>query len=497
MKTKEFQLLKCLNPQSIVNRYTNERLLVECGKCKACRCRKGSISALKCKLESLSHKYTMFVTLTYSNDYVPLMDYFQPHLENYTYNGVTTSFIPREQQAGFYELTPRLGVGTILTYCDYGENTLTRLRNKTNVDGKLPHLSKRDAQLFMKRLRKRISNYETEKIRYFLVGEYGPVHFRPHYHLQLWFSSDKIYENIRQDISASWRYGRIDVETSLGKSADYVAKYVNSHCGLPRIYQQKETKPFAIHSNHLGEMVLKQDKEKIFSSSPRDFVFRSIPLGSNVAEFGVWRSFKTFYFPRCKNYALLSESQRLYAYRLVYEARAIYGVRSLVEYANLIISKQLDINNPNFNWLLDVKETRLLKYFADEINPYDLSVPESYEKYFRKVYMELRLSKHFVDFICDSNPDKFLYYFTKIQAFWKEVDYLNLIQQYEDMTVFAEQWFTDEEDFQMFYANYPHDLDNYKNSKYYNAFVYQTNVNYEMSVKHKKLNDMNKIFENK
>ena len=46
---ENYPFVKCLNPQSIINPYTNERLLVECGKCKACRIRKGAIASMKCK----------------------------------------------------------------------------------------------------------------------------------------------------------------------------------------------------------------------------------------------------------------------------------------------------------------------------------------------------------------------------------------------------------------------------------------------------------------
>lgn len=46
-------------------------------------------------------------------------------------------------------------------------------------DSGAPTLSKRDLQLFWKRLRKA---YPDKKIRYFVAGEYGPRTHRPHYH---------------------------------------------------------------------------------------------------------------------------------------------------------------------------------------------------------------------------------------------------------------------------------------------------------------------------
>ena len=43
-------------------------------------------------------------------------------------------------------------------------------------------VSKRDVQLFMKRLRKK---YEDYKMRYFVTSEYGAKNGRPHYHMIL------------------------------------------------------------------------------------------------------------------------------------------------------------------------------------------------------------------------------------------------------------------------------------------------------------------------
>ena len=58
--------------------------------------------------------------------------------------------------------------------------TLTYEHEPITPDGE-PTLDYRDIQLFMKRLRK----CQDEKIRYFIVGEYGSKTGRPHYHALL------------------------------------------------------------------------------------------------------------------------------------------------------------------------------------------------------------------------------------------------------------------------------------------------------------------------
>ena len=64
---------KCLNPQRIVNPYTHECMTVPCGHCKACILAKNSRYAFQCDLESYCSMYTVFVTLTYAPNYLPIL----------------------------------------------------------------------------------------------------------------------------------------------------------------------------------------------------------------------------------------------------------------------------------------------------------------------------------------------------------------------------------------------------------------------------------------
>lgn len=76
-------------------------------------------------------------------------------------------------------------------------------------------VSKRDLQLFVKRLRKANS----VAIRYYAVAEYGTLFQRPHYHLLL-FNLDP-----NADLLKIWPYGRVDVGTVTPASIHYVTKY--------------------------------------------------------------------------------------------------------------------------------------------------------------------------------------------------------------------------------------------------------------------------------
>lgn len=93
-------------------------------------------------------------------------------------------------------------------------------------------LVKRDVQLFLKRLRKA---FPSEHIRYCLVGEYGSLHLRPHYHLILFglpllplvfFEHRGRYDVYRSPaIERSWPLGYSTVTRFDYSNARYVAQY--------------------------------------------------------------------------------------------------------------------------------------------------------------------------------------------------------------------------------------------------------------------------------
>ena len=85
----------------------------------------------------------------------------------------------------------------------------------------------------------------------------------------------------------------------------------------------------------------------------------------------------------------------------------------------------------------------------------------------------------------------------KIDKFWKDDDLYNLNNQYFLQHEFSlSDWFENEDSFQWFYHNKGFDLDKFKSTKAYRSFHEVTSKNSEYSVKHKKLNDANRIFLN-
>lgn len=91
----------------------------------------------------------------------------------------------------------------------------------------------RDFQLFMKRLRKRYGN----KVRFYMCGEYGPLHGRPHYHACLFNHdfSDRVFWQktpsgsllyTSDALAELWPHGFSSVGDVTFESAAYVARYI-------------------------------------------------------------------------------------------------------------------------------------------------------------------------------------------------------------------------------------------------------------------------------
>lgn len=121
-------------------------------------------------------------------------------------------------------------------------------------------LSKRDAQLFLKRLRKTRADQANRDgrtatpIRYFLCGEYGDQRDRPHYHAILWgedFAADRKFLKRKkghrldwsEELERLWGHGFASLGTVTFESAAYVAKYATERLTGPKaeeVYQGRQ-----------------------------------------------------------------------------------------------------------------------------------------------------------------------------------------------------------------------------------------------------------------
>lgn len=156
-------------------------------------------------------------------------------------------------------------VRLLMEFQDYKDTTyfITLTYNDDNVP---ISLSKRDVQLFLKRLRKEVGIF-----RYFLVGEYGGTTFRPHYHLIIfgidfyqYGASHFEIKNGNQYFSSriiekTWEKGFNFVSKCFsGSSFAYVCQYANKKLG-----RKKSDKRLLRDHDILPEFVLMSRKPGI------------------------------------------------------------------------------------------------------------------------------------------------------------------------------------------------------------------------------------------
>ena len=269
----------CQHRSFITNRYTGQRIAVDCGQCDYCIYKRAQKASMRVKTAGSAFKYSYFVTLTYDNEHVPLMNCEVLHSEyedalnisgNKVFGYERHSYIPvSEYQPEDSSLLRHIFFtqvqGTvpfdreIREYVPVKDNWFVSMdairsfiQKTQSVDysvypaaeqyglgNLIPFLNYVDVQNYIKRLRKHLyqvlGSYET--LHFYAVGEYGPVHFRPHYHILLFTNSKEVSEVLRQCHDKSWKLGRSDFQSSRGGASSYVASYVNSLSSAPLLYR--------------------------------------------------------------------------------------------------------------------------------------------------------------------------------------------------------------------------------------------------------------------
>lgn len=187
--------MQCINPIQLGGSF------YPCGNCIPCRVNKRSNWALRIFLESKSHKYCSFITLTYNDKNIPISS-----KKCYT-------------------------------------------------------LNKTDLQLFIKRFRKNTG----AKIRYFASGEYGDNFNRPHYHIIMFSGSSSICNrDIVQNCWAKGFVvvSRTVNLTRMAYVAKYTCKKLNGSLAY-NAYEKNDIEPeFALMSRRPGIGFFEIEKNK-------------------------------------------------------------------------------------------------------------------------------------------------------------------------------------------------------------------------------------------
>lgn len=477
----DYPFTPCLHPRTVFNPYTREQMVVSCGHCKACLLRKSSRYTSMCRLEALQHSFTYFITLTYSNDYLPKA-YFVP-------NG------------SLYDLVDVETGECLCSSMNLSDEYLFKLRTKIATDY-IPYLNKYDVQLFLKRLRK---YYAPRKLRFFAVGEYGPKHFRPHYHLLLWFEDVSLCTSLSKVVSEKWPFGRVDVQVAQGDAARYVTGYANSFSFVPAVLKEAALAPFAVHSQKLGFETLTKMCPQVYEMPLRDFIERRIAIDGTYKSVFVWRSYTSFFFPKARGFAYSDSNLRLRRYCLLEYCRHYWHKESLSELADIVFrycDKYHDkAIEPEMQCIVDL----VSDLWPSLYEPCNDSVRA---KQIRDViYRDLLVSSHFyyllntyssyfdsrVGIYAGQSLSRERALLARIEKFYSDLDYSNLVSQLSSQ----EKYITDDtiDDLVLYYS--PIDYENkVAHSLAYRRYCAVIDKRFDDSIKHKKQNDENSILLN-
>lgn len=129
-----------------------------------------------------------------------------------------------------------------LTYSDPNLPILDHVDRSTGECFRFPVLVKKHLRDFVKRVRYYQKQFTDSKLKYYAVGEYGSKTNRPHYHA-LMFGTHRGVK-----IDKIWEYGQTDVGTCTLDSIDYITKYVVNK----KDYKHYLVPPFASISKGIG-----------------------------------------------------------------------------------------------------------------------------------------------------------------------------------------------------------------------------------------------------
>lgn len=385
----------CTNLRYVYNKYIHERVLVPCGKCEACRQSKADARAFRIKHSCPSGHVVLFVTLTYSNEFIPVVR--KDELKEFSFVDI-------------YRHTSRgdkvIGSEYIGELPYKFDSRLTPSPTHFDNFNYLGVCYYKDIQRFFKRLRinlKRHYHYEGN-FKYYSCTEYGETYYRPHAHLALTVPSSSV-QIFRDCICESWPYADYDRtyrNIQIARHvADYVASYVNCDTSLPKILQLPAFRQKHSYSLFYGLDFSQFSLPAIIQKVNEGALYfdRTISTGDSanssvlVPQYVVSR-----YFPKFKGYCQVAPSE---VYRILLRPttiKEIFDIRCL----------QGD----------KVEENRIT---IDEVRQICVRLTHCFERYYRS-FADVGIHKSYLDYCIDYERTWRCYQSSKLRFWYNEMD---------------------------------------------------------------------------
>lgn len=315
---------------------SGSKLYVNCGKCDACRQEKAQYRAKLIRDNNITDaKYiTLFLTLTYSNSFIPYIRKSEIVQDVYTQKTVVPVYRDKDIRRVRVNIDGKFGYAYKARKCgflrniEFAENyyaeDVDKLKSLVNGSSdKVGVIYYKDIQDFFKRLNiNLLRKYDiVPDYSFFAVAEMGPTTLRPHFHVLIRIpkEQEKIY---RYAVVSSWRYSDIQrLEKYMFVAFDgssYVSSYVNSHNYIPKILQEKEIMPKCTHSKHYGfnhvgyslDKVVEASDKRDFSISNVVFIKRDpVQYRTSIPSYVI-----DYWFPKIQGFSKLSFNELVEVY---------------------------------------------------------------------------------------------------------------------------------------------------------------------------------------
>lgn len=325
MDIKEFHpFIKCRHPTKV--RLNGIDMVLPCGRCDMCKDSKAQKYISQIAREESTSKFQLFLTLTYSPEWLPLYEIVdnqdehiiydklhRPHSQKWNWDKELTRYnnplVDVSLVPAFARLYPKRGTSdyeVLDAQDDYETLHIKDIYFQQNLSSYYKHLAtyknefcqtnfdfykgfialapKRDLETFLLRLK----NFAVRKckgatFRYFAVSDYGTNGCLPHWHIILFTDSADLVRGLQPTINQGtqkrpsytspnlckmWKYGITNISRVEKSCAHYVGGYVNAPSNFPRIFKGI-LRPRAFHSVKLGTLC----QEEVVAEHLRNFDF--------------------------------------------------------------------------------------------------------------------------------------------------------------------------------------------------------------------------------
>lgn len=526
--------LGCRNPLIVDSK--RGPVLVSCGKCGECLRRKSSRNTINGIIESQGSAYCFFVTLTYNDVNLPIVRLFKNDYRDGVIDCVdwTVRRVHPRNKKSKLKKSSSYGNKLFEIYSSFGDPLFKDFYRKSHKKSKyfkprrykyISVLRKSDLQKFIKRLRFSIAKRYDAELRYFACGEYGPKHFRPHYHLLLFFDEPRLLTELQDLVNTCWQFGASYCEPSFNRNgvASYAAGYLSDFASLPSFLKHKSVAPFILHSLYFGKKYYKDVFPYIKAFDKYPFEHFTVSTDFGICSVSLQSSIKSYLFPRCYDYVDKISRVNSKLYSLI---RLKIGDPSVAEYYGLLpfsefslrsefvrtdffkiynlfpylsskygtthcfnLARYYLLSESSYHYLLDIPDD--LNYNQYECARDDID--DLHIRYLLKVYTAIRLSKLAYDNsrLLDLS---FVDYLFKLIDFYYQLEQYRLSNQYNLQNDYNVRY--DSDDYTLFYyLNGDVDYEDlFSNSDIINQFKTDSSIELAERRKHKELNDENDIF---